>query len=178
MTDFFIADTHFFHDAVATYRGFQTTEQHNHTIIDNIMGDTRPGDTIFFVGDVIGRTDDADAALDLIAHNIPNRTLRLIAGNHDPVHPMCSKAHKHTPDWLKVFDSIQSQTFIKMMGHKIPVSHFPYTGESSDRHLEDRHIQWRMRDLGTPIIHGHTHATDPVSTSDNGTIQICVSADA
>lgn len=178
MTDFFIADTHFFHDAVAAHRGFQTTEQHNRTIIDNIMRDTRPGDTIFFVGDVVGRTDDADAALDLIAHNIPDRTLRLIAGNHDPVHPMCSKAHKHTPDWLKVFDSIQSQTFIKMMGHKIPVSHFPYTGESSDRHLEDRHIQWRMRDLGTPIIHGHTHATDPVSTSDNGTIQICVSADA
>lgn len=177
MTDFFIADTHFFHDAVATHRGFQTTEQHNRTIIDNIMCDTRPGDTIFFVGDIVGRTDDANAALDLIDYNLPNRTLRLIAGNHDPVHPMSSKAHKHTPDWLKVFHSIQSQTFIKMMGQKIPVSHFPYTGESGSR-TEDRHIQWRMRDVGTPIIHGHTHATDPVSISDNGTIQICVSADA
>lgn len=109
MTDFFIADTHFFHDAVAAHRGFQTTEQHNRTIIDNIVHATRPGDTIFFVGDVVGRTDDAEAALELIDHNLHNRTLRLISGNHDPV---------------------------------------------------------------------HTHATDPVSISDNGTIQICVSADA
>lgn len=180
MTDYYTADLHLGHDRVATLRGFRTTQQHDDTIINNLVTTTSPGDTIWVVGDVIGHSSSEDYALSTIMANVPDRTLHLIAGNHDPVHPNSSKSHKKMSDWLTVFDTVQSQAVAKLNSGRVIVSHFPYNGDHvrTDGTTDDRFQQWRVRDLGATIIHGHTHSTEKVSRSIVGTPQICVSVDA
>src|SRR5690606_38116663 len=85
-----------------------------------------------------------------------NGTLHLIAGNHDEVHPMTRKSENKQRAWLDYFASIQIAARTTINGHEVLLSHFPYTGEGA-RAGRDRHTQWRLRDEGTALIHGHTH---------------------
>ena len=55
------------------------------------------------------------------------------------------------------------------------VSHFPYSGDHSE---ESRYDQWRLPDFGVPIIHGHTHSSEILSHSPNGTPQINIAWEA
>ena len=54
------------------------------------------------------------------------------------------------------------------------LSHFPYDG---DHTTTDREQQYRLRDLGLPIVHGHTHAAKIVTRSQEGTLQVHVGWD-
>lgn len=51
--------------------------------------------------------------------------------------------------------------------------HFPYEGDHTD---EERFNQWRLRNYGQPLVHGHTHQTTPVGTTRPN--QVCVSWEA
>ena len=42
----------------------------------------------------------------------------------------------------------------------------------------DPQTQWRLRDAGNPVLHGHTHSTEKVSFSACGTPQLHVGWDA
>ncbi|WP_248948290.1 HNH endonuclease [Oerskovia enterophila] len=42
----------------------------------------------------------------------------------------------------------------------------------------DRHEQYRLRDLGLPLIHGHTHSTKFLTASERGSLQLHVGFDA
>lgn len=86
----------------------------------------------------------------------------LIAGNHDKCHPLHKDSHKFQRVFLEAFESVQMAAFRKVAyaeakSARVMVSHFPF---SEDHSPEARYMEWRLRDEGDYLIHGHTHDTE------------------
>jgi calcineurin-like phosphoesterase family protein len=163
---FFTSDTHFQHRFVAGLRGFATPEEHDEAVIANWNDAITAGDTVWHLGDVgMGR-----AFLPLIGRL--NGTIHLITGNHDAVWPGHRAAHKHQREWLGFFASVQPFARKRIAGYHVLLSHFPYEGDSGP---EDRHSQYRLRNEGMWLLHGHVHSTQVLTP---GTRQIHVGLDA
>lgn len=160
MTDFFTSDLHIRHDLVVRERGF---------IVDGVSGDhasyeeeladkwdsrVRPTDRVFVLGDLAMNPNKG--AFEWLRGRPGIK--HLISGNHDETHPMHSKSFSAQKKWLSlgIFDTINSQGAIKIGGRRVLMSHFPYVGEGG-RDMEDRHVEWRFRNEGLPLLHGHEH---------------------
>lgn len=180
MRDFLTADLHMGHEAVAKLRGFTTAEEHDQTVWDHIRNTVPHDSRLWVLGDLVSGFDTPVVEIDTVSRFAERLDecgieLHVITGNHDCVHPSRSKAARHLRGYGRVVESVASIGTMKIAGHRCILSHYPYEG---DHKAQDRDIQWRPRDMGEPIIHGHTHATAPVSWSSTGTLQICVSLDA
>lgn len=150
---FYWSDLHLGHKKVAELRGFSTTEDHDATIIDAWAATVTPRDTVWILGDLTaGGSRDTLNALQSIG-KLPG-TKRLITGNHDRLHPINRPRASDYPAWLETFATIDSAARIKLHGTSVLLNHFPYDGDHTG---EDRHGQWRLRNLGAPLIHGHVH---------------------
>jgi calcineurin-like phosphoesterase family protein len=154
---FFTSDLHINHRLVARERGFlrdgePDIEAHNDLIADSWDRIVRPDDRVFVLGDVAMNFKPEVAEW---VRARPGRKF-LISGNHDACHPMHSSALKALPKFREVFEEVQPFLRIKVQGTAVALSHFPYFGEGV-RDMEDRHTQWRLRDEGMPLLHGHTH---------------------
>ncbi len=169
------ADLHLGHQLVAELRGFTTTADHDQAVLDGINRLPR-GAQLWILGDLSAGGRRAEtAAFDALRSVRHDPAMHLIAGNHDSCHPMHRTAHRRLPAFLDgPFASVQSATRRRYNGRPLVLSHFPYGGD----HGPDRFTQWRLRDLGVPIIHGHTHSTRRYSRSGAGTPQVCVGLDA
>lgn len=183
MADFFIADLHIKHELVAELRGFSSVEDHDAEILFNIEEVLKTNhNRLWILGDISsGREEHELEALEKLnfAKWDTESELHLISGNHDSVSPLSRHAHRHHTRYREVFDSIDSIGTIRHNKAKVMLSHFPYGGGSGSDHTEtERYPELRLRDVGKPLIHGHTHSTEKVSFSAQGTVQICVSADA
>ena len=191
-TVFYTSDLHIGHRLVAEERAerarvvlpavYRTPEEtskavvawHDAALAKNWDKVVSPDDVVVVVGDISAGSGGACRdALSWLKER-PGRK-RLITGNHDPVHGMHRDAFKHFAAFAEVFESVEAFARIRVEGNAIMVSHFPYDGDHS---VEDRHTQYRLRDEGVPVIHGHTHSTDKVSVSRSGTRQIHVGVDA
>jgi len=115
-------------------------------------------DQVYVLGDI--SINGAQSALDWISAR-PG-TKHLISGNHDPVHPAHRTAVKLLPKWNQYFDTIQPFMRRKLNGHEFLLSHFPYAsyGDGPDRKPETRFEQYRLPELGLPLLHGHTHGQE------------------
>lgn len=149
MTTYFTADPHFGHRLVAELRGFDDPAEHDEHLIQNWRRVVQPGDTVWILGDLA--VSSPWRALGIIT-GLPGR-VHLISGNHDPVHPMHRDAHRYLRRYLDVFESVQPFARRKIAGEEVLLSHFPY---DKDRH-EARYTQYRLRDEGRWLLHGHTH---------------------
>jgi calcineurin-like phosphoesterase family protein len=114
---------------------------------------------------------------------LPGRK-RLIPGNHDEVHGMHRDAHRNLlrASWAWTFESIQAFARIRIAGQSVLLSHLPYPGtsegtDSEGRPFDDRYQQWRLPNLGVPLLHGHTHRNERLSWN-SGTPQIHIGVDA
>lgn len=144
------ADLHLGHQFVSKLRGFADVAEHDSAIINNWEKVIRKDDQTWVLGDVaLTRHDEALA----IIAGLPG-VKHLVAGNHDPCHPMHRESHKHQRKYLEVFDSVQVFARRKILGKTLLLSHFPY---SSDRGFEARYPQYRLPDFGEWLVHGHTH---------------------
>ena len=150
MAVFFASDTHFLHCLVAGHRGFASPEEHDEAVVERWNAVVRPGDLVWHLGDV-GLGNEA-RVLALAARL--NGVKHLVAGNHDPCWPGHRDARKHQRRWLEVFGSVQAFAKVRVEGRPVLLSHFPYDG---DHTAEDRHVQFRLRDGGEWLVHGHTH---------------------
>lgn len=173
MQDWYTADLHLGHGKVAEHRGFDNVGEHDELILHNLNDICQPGRRIWILGDVTSGKDE-DKAWEKLAQISQNKwcSFHLISGNHDSSHPMHRNSHRNrlaTP-----FETIDSMGTFRHNRAKVMLSHFPYAGDRG----EDRYPEYRLRDTGAPIIHGHTHSTEKVSRSSQGTLQICVSLDA
>jgi calcineurin-like phosphoesterase family protein len=149
----FTADPHFGHRFVGRLRGFgDDTEEHDLTIMENWRRLVGKNDQVWVLGDLC--MTNPDDALDII-EALPG-VKHFIAGNHDACHPMHRDAHKHQRTYLRAFQSVQMSARRRILGQNVLLSHFPY---AKDRH-EARYMQWRLRDEGEWLIHGHTHESD------------------
>lgn len=157
MATLFTSDLHVQHKRVAELRGFETTAAHDAAIAANWEAVVREEDVVWVLGDLA--MSSPDAALALLA-SLPGRK-RLVLGNHDAAHPMHRDAPRYLRRYLEAFEHVASAARIRVEGREVLLSHFPY---ERDRH-ETRHAQWRLRDEGLPLIHGHTHGPERLTVS-------------
>jgi calcineurin-like phosphoesterase family protein len=153
---YFTADTHFCHRMVADLRGFGSSEEHDEAIIANWNRVVRPSDLVWHLGDV-GLGNEARIlaqAARLNGHK------QLITGNHDACWPGNRGARSRQRRWLEVFESVQAFARIRLEGRPVLLSHFPYEDDHTD---ERRHGQYRLRDEGMWLLHGHTHRDNRIS---------------
>lgn len=159
---FYTSDLHLGHEKVARLRGFEHVHGHDAHLCGRWLNVVHPQDTVYVLGDVTGTSATArvEAALDLLTH-LPGKK-HLITGNHDPVHPMHRRSYDRWMNaYLEVFQSVTPFLRRRIGGHEVALSHFPYASYGEGPHRggagESRHNQWRLPDLGLPLIHGHTH---------------------
>lgn len=168
-----MSDTHFGHGKVSGLRGFETTDEHDAAIVRNWNRMVQPSDDVWILGDLaLGSWREA---VQLVA-GLPG-TKHLVLGNHDRGHPINRNAHSYLRDYLTAFETVQTMACLRYGGRRILLSHFPYDGEGS-RDIADRATQWRLRDEGALLLHGHTHSDQRFSTSANGSPQVCVGLEA
>lgn len=150
MGHMFTADLHFGHDKVAAIRGFSTTAEHDAFLLKRLNDSLRPDTVLWVLGD-LGLKVDADVMAKV--GQIRARKV-LIAGNHDPFHPMHRNAWKHQRQALEVFEAVMPYQKLRLSGRDVLLNHLPYRGE----HLgADRYTQYRMPDEGFPMLCGHVH---------------------
>ena len=163
------SDTHFLHKLVARKRGFISEDEtgeaaiargvaaHDAAIIARWNKSVQPDDLVWHLGDV--GLGSEEGALEHAARL--NGRKHLIAGNHDRCWPGRGNSRFHQRRWLEVFESVQAFAEIRLDGRTVLLSHFPYLG-AGDHTAEERHTQFRLRDEGLWLIHGHTHQPDQV----------------
>lgn len=173
---FFTSDQHIGHTFVAGTRGFDDPVEHDRWQAEKWDAVVGPDDTVFVLGD-ISINPKRDGAWEWFRSR-PGKK-HLIAGNHDEVHPMHSKALQAQQDrnWTDTFATINAWARLKIQGRTLLLSHFPYQGEGA-RDMEDRNVEYRLRDNGFPLLHGHTHDKVVYHTSENGSPQMHVGVDA
>jgi calcineurin-like phosphoesterase family protein len=153
MSTLFTADLHFGHRFVAGLRGFDSTDAHDSFLMERWRSKVHDdNDHVWVLGDLA--VSSPTRALEIIGE-LPG-VKHLIAGNHDACHPMHRDAHKWQRKYLAVFASVQPFARRRINGTEVMLSHFPY---SKDHH-EARYMQYRLRDEGKWLIHGHTHEAD------------------
>ena len=76
-----------------------------------------------------------------------------------------------------VFTTMALAGELKVGSERYLLSHFPYDGEGRAG-VAERHTQWRLRDLGTTLLHGHTHDAIVVRPSKARTRMVHVGVDA
>ena len=159
MRVWYTSDLHLGHRFVSELRGYATTEEHNAEIFSEWNRIVHADDVVFVLGDVaLGSVRDGLAAL----AEMPGRK-RLIAGNHDRCHPGHREAHKWTEVYAHTFEFVAPFHRRRVEGYNFLMSHYPYV---VDRGGEPRDMQYRLPDLGLPLLHGHTHSGG-VITSDS-----------
>lgn len=172
---YFTADLHLGHELVAMHRGYQTISDHDDTIVQTLIDTVLEDSTLWILGDVMGRGSHRDYALSQL-QEVQEHTgvnMHLVPGNHDTCHPLHRNAHKEQSKYLHVFDSVQAFAKLRHNRRDVLLSHFPYQGDHTE---DERFTQWRLRDDGQPLIHGHTHQAVPKDPRRLN--QVCVSWDA
>lgn len=170
MTTWFTSDLHIGHRLVSGLRGFHTkgpvvdledldevraradTLAHDQYLEAYWDGTVADKDMVVILGDIASA--GFRHALEFIQER-PGRKI-LVSGNHDVVHPMHRRNSAEFKKWLEVFEIVTPFERRKTAGISYLTSHFPYAGEG-DRPGPDRYTQYRLRDEGMPLLHGHTH---------------------
>lgn len=157
------------------------TAAHDAQVAENWDRVVKKDDTVFVVGDI--SINGKQPALDWMSDRPGNKIM--ISGNHDPVHPgFFRNAHKIVAPWREVFVDIQPYYRISLLGQQVLISHLPYLGTGAEgkrdngEEVEPRGVQWRLPDLGLPLIHGHTHGPERAHLSDKNTPELHVGLDA
>jgi calcineurin-like phosphoesterase family protein len=151
----YTSDLHFGHEKVAGLRGFNDTDYHDEHVTDKWRSKIKPQDTVYVLGDLTCDQRKEEYALDLIA-SLPG-TKHLIAGNHDAVSSIHRNGWKRVTRYLEVFASVRDFAKVRMRRQDVLLSHYPYNGDHTER---ERYNEYRLRDEGLPLIHGHTHKAD------------------
>lgn len=161
----YTSDPHITHAKLAQLRGFLTTDgegdpaAHDAWYAGMWREHVTKRDTVLVLGDFTpGGTRARRSALALFS-TLPGRKV-LIVGNHDEGHP----AHRDSikpgvqAEYLEVFDAVLPFALRRLTvnGERrhVALSHFPYFG---DHTREDRFDEWRLKDTGKWLLHGHTH---------------------
>lgn len=169
MTVWASSDLHFLHEMVRKHRGFASKAEHDQAIIRNVNKLVRPDDIFWLLGDMgMGPEDDVLALCAQL-----NGRKQLLTGNHDPCHPQHRNARRHQKKWLEVFESVQPFAKTSICGTDFLMSHYPYYGDHTEH---ERHVQWRLRDYGMPLLHGHIHSELKMTRQDPPMIHVGVDA--
>lgn len=185
---YFTADLHLGHIKVAKLRFPESAEylkdenllsMHDGVILRQIQHLTKKDD-LYILGDISsGNSAQEKLALSHLGRIKADRGfgLHLIAGNHDSVSSIHKYGRRKQREFLETFDSVQQFAPINLGGYMALMSHFPYSnlGDGENRNTI-RYLEFRLPNMGVPLIHGHTHQPYPWNRIDPK--QYCVSWDA
>lgn len=154
---FFVSDTHFSHAMVAEIRGFESIEAHDEHLIEAWNAVVTKRDHVWHLGDL---TLKNPTAIEHLVNRL-NGIKHLVLGNHDRAHPIFKNSHNALKKYAPMFETVQLFARRRISGKEVLLSHYPYSGD----HGEDRHLQFRLRDTGISLLHGHTHANNVLTLS-------------
>lgn len=157
MSVWFTSDLHIGHRLVADLRGFTDPDEHDAQLADSWRSSVRAGDHVWVLGDLAASSPVR--ALEWIA-DMPG-IKHLVSGNHDKCHPMHRDAHNWQRRYLDAFQSVQPFARRKIVGRDVMLSHFPYLVDRE----EPRYMQYRLRDEGAWLLHGHLHVAERVTSA-------------
>jgi calcineurin-like phosphoesterase family protein len=167
--DFFTSDQHYGHEGarVKCNRPFGSIEHMNEELIRRFNEVVQPHHRVAHLGDFTLGKSWVPAILPRL-----NGIHDLYMGNHDWVHPIYSqphqsKSHPNRKPKARVknpkliwdmytqagFQTMQLEGFTEIAGQKVRLSHIPYTNH------DGRYPDWRPKDDGLWLLHGHTHKT-------------------
>lgn len=180
----FTSDQHFGHENILkfTERGsfWSTTEDMDEGLIAAWNDAVAHDDEVWVLGDFAM----GDRALGLSRVARLNGVKYLVAGNHDRCLPgVYNNAHRFVRDYVEAgFEAVFQWAQVKLPpltkkgpGMKVMLSHFPYDGDHTEG---ERFAEFRLRDTGIPLVHGHVHEAYRTRLSNNGTPTINVGVDA
>lgn len=155
----YTSDPHFGHQRVAEQRAFATAAEMDEQICETWHRQVGIHDEVYVLGDIAA--NESGHALATLA-GLPGRK-QMVLGNHDEIHPMNRKSFSRTAmlAWLEVFDTLATFRPMELDGKDLLLCHFPYA-TWGDGTLRDgaRYDQYRLPDLGVPLVHGHTHGPE------------------
>lgn len=165
---FFTSDLHIRHNLVVSERGFIVDgvtvdhDEYESILAENWDSRVKKDDHVYILGDLAMNPNKG--AFDWLA-NRPG-VIHLVSGNHDETHPLHTNHLSAQQKWFRlgIFATINSQGSVKINGRKVLLSHFPYKGEGG-RDIEDRYSEWRFRNEGLPLLHGHEHKKNVLEAS-------------
>lgn len=179
----FTSDLHFGHARlieISAARGaaFSSVEEMDETLVANWNVSVADDDTVWVLGDV----DMHGKAASLAQVARLRGTKILVCGNHDACWGGFRDGWKQRARYREAgFAAIMDFASTRLPGvgphdpaTRVLLSHFPYVGDSQD---EDRHTEFRLRDSGVPLLHGHVHEKFRESRSPAGTWGINVGVD-
>lgn len=174
MTVWATSDLHFLDRKVSALRGYSSPAVHDERLILRWNHQVRDDDIVWLLGDMgqpraVDGGDDATLAL---VSQLKGRK-QLILGNHDSPHPMHRNARRNQGKWMQVFESVQAFAKTSICGTDFLLSHFPYEG---DHTREDRYTQYRLRDQGMPLLHGHIHSEQALASLDRKIVHVGMDA--
>lgn len=160
MARYWIADLHLGHEKVAKLRGFAGAEEHDAYLLKQ-LDKLDYDDELWILGDISsGRPEGEEYALNCIDHLQTHK--HLIAGNHDSVSSIHRNGYKKQREWMEVFESVQQFGRMRLNGMNVLMSHYPYARSGDGANREGvRYLEYRLPDTGLPLIHGHTHQSEP-----------------
>ena len=188
MTTFFTADLHLGHAnllnlSVARGARYTSVEEMDADLIARWNATVTPEDTVWVLGDVDMHGKPANLAR--IAEL--NGTKILIAGNHDSCWAGFRGAWAKRSLYLDAgFTAVLDFAVTtlpaltkKAQNARVMLSHFPYDGDhvTEDGQVIDRYAEYRLRDHGIPLVHGHVHEAFRERRSKRGTWGINVGVD-
>lgn len=132
--------------------GFNNVPEHDEFMIDQWNSMISKRDKVYHLGDLSMNMYHGLACAKRL-----NGTKILIAGNHDLCHPCHHRGGSVLRKYLDVFDYVTLADEIKMAGQKVMLSHMPYDADR-ENYETSRYPQWRLRDVGAFLLHGHTHS--------------------
>lgn len=183
---FLTSDLHVNHLNIIKYcdRPFASIEEMDEHMIARWNETVGVDDIVYVLGDYA--MGDRKKGLSYLLRM--NGTKILINGNHDRLSPVMKNSWKYQHEYL--FDEDGNTLFSATMDFaqislppirkggsalKVLLSHYPYTGDHED--TADRYSQFRLPDLGKPLVHGHIHNDWLIKGSDQGTPMLNVGVD-
>lgn len=152
---FFTSDHHIGHRFMAELRGFASVEAHDESLLEKWNSAITKRDVVWVLGDV---SMNPSKGVEWMAR--ANGIKYLVAGNHDRCHPVNARWHSEQRKYLEVFSGVTTIASVKIGERKVMMSHFPYV---VDRVPAARFMEWRCRDEGLWLLHGHTHVASKLT---------------
>lgn len=142
---YYIADLHFFHEALNTHmdkRGFENAQQMNAYMIERWNQKVRKKDDVVIIGDLSwGNSQETNALLEQLCGN-----LYLIQGNHDR---FLKNKSVNTARfvWIKPYAELSDNN------RKVVLCHYPIICYNGQYHLSAKGVP------KTYMLYGHVHDT-------------------
>lgn len=160
MSQYWVGDLHFGHEFVSKLRGFNSTDEHDDYILSQLR-ELSANDTVYFLGDMTsGRLEHEVRMFKLMS--MFKFTKVLYSGNHDSCAAIHRKSWKSRSKWSSNFDAVLDFGRMRFGNTELIINHYPYAamgdGEGRDG---SRYEQFRLPDVGNPLLHAHTHQDFP-----------------